>query len=91
LLILEEVFMSAQNVITNEIVEAGISNRRGVVKQTQDQANLMALGFILLLVTVVIMSSVLIYMCMSGSGGESMLLLGIFPFTIMFVLLLLSK
>ena len=82
--------MSAQNVIPNEIVEAGISRRR-VERSTQDQANLMALGFILLLVSIVIMSSVLIYMCMSGSAGESMLFIGIFPFTIMFVLLLLSK
>lgn len=82
--------MSAQNVIPNEIVEGGISGRIPT-KSPENGANLMALGFIMLLVSVVIMSSVLIYMCLSGSAGESTLLLGIFPFTVMFVLLLLSR
>ena len=86
--------MSAQNVIPNEIVEAGISGTgrvRGNNPSTEDQANLVALGFIMLLVTIVIMSSVLIYMCLSGSAGESMLFLGIFPFTAVFVMMLLSR
>lgn len=82
--------MSAQNVIPNEIVEAGITGHQ-VMKSGGDQNNLIALGFVVLLMTIIIMSSVLIYMCLSGTGGESMLFVGIFPFTIMFVLMMLSR
>ena len=85
--------MSAQNVIPNELVDEGITRRR-ILRQKQqgsDQSNFIALGFIILLLTVVIMSSVLIYMSITGAAGESLLLLGVFPFIIMFILLLLSK
>jgi hypothetical protein len=82
--------MSAQNILPQKIVEGGISGGSRESHHNKD-ANLIALGFILLLVSVVVMSSVLIYMCLSGSAGESMLFIGIFPFTIMFILLLLSK
>lgn len=82
--------MSAQNVIPKELVDRGVARPRNP-KSHHEQSDLIALGFIILLLTIVIMSSVLIYMSLTGIAGESLLLLGIFPFTIVFILLLLSK
>lgn len=83
--------MSAQNIITNKIVERSVSHIPPRRVHHGNGSGLIAMGFVILVLTIVIMTSVLIYMCLSGSGGESMLLLGVFPFTIVFILLLLSR
>ncbi|MEZ5009819.1 MAG: hypothetical protein R2753_16845 [Chitinophagales bacterium] len=82
--------MSAHNIIPAKIVD----NKRGpdhINRIPKDQANIAAIGIVLLVFAIVIMSAALIFMCLSGSSGESVLLLGIAPFIIVFMLLLLSK
>lgn len=82
--------MSAQNIIPNKIVDGGIV-QRPPIKHNGNNSHFTALGFLMLLISIIIMSSVLIYMCLTQTAGESVLLLGVAPFLAMFVILLLSK
>lgn len=81
--------MSAQNLIPSKIVEGKIIREK--IHPTNDSANTIAFGIILLILAVVIMSGALIYMCLSGGAGETTLLLGVAPFILMFMLLIMYK
>ncbi|MCB0501548.1 MAG: hypothetical protein KDD32_02610 [Bacteroidetes bacterium] len=82
--------MSAHNIIPAKIVDSKRDSEK-VHRVPKDQANIAALGIVLLVFAIVIMSAALIFMCLSGSSGQSVLLLGIAPFILVFMLLLLSK
>ncbi len=82
--------MSAQNLIPSKIVEGEIIQGK-IHQPINDNANTLAIGIILLVLAVLIMSGALIFMCLSGGAGESTLLLGIAPFILMFMVLLCYK
>ncbi len=82
--------MSAHKSIpANVIQRKSVPNK--VQRTSKDKANTIALGIILIVITMVIMAGALIFMSLSGSSGELILLVGVVPFIAIFLLLLLAK
>lgn len=81
--------MSAQKIQANYVDIKALRNETNGNHPTKGSS--VALGIILLVFAIVIMASVLIFMCLSGNVGESMLFIGIVPFVSMFMLLMMSR
>jgi hypothetical protein len=83
--------MSAQNVIPAKILAEGVGIQSKINQSSNDHANAIALGIILMVLAVLIMFGVLIFLSMSGSAESSLLFIGIAPFILMFMVLILSR